>query len=311
VAARRVSSHGLETSVLTDVALPVALGIIMFGLGLGLSAEDFRRVARTPRAIVAGLLTQVVMLPLAAMGTAVLFFYAFDLDRELILGLLLLAACPAGTTSNLVTYLARADAALSVSLTTVNSLGAALTTPLVFLATTTLLLGEGREVDVSFVEMAGLVLALVVVPVLLGVLVRRWRPGFATRSDRAFRIASAALLALVVVGVLLQNREDLGSLAAASVPASLALNLLALAGGYAMARLFRLGLPQARAVAIETGFQNGTLGIAIAITQLDSARAAIVPGFYSLVMFGTGALLAWWWARDTRLREARAANPAA
>src|SRR5687768_13457409 len=121
-----MSSHGLETSVLTDVALPVALGIIMFGLGLGLSAEDFRRVARAPRASAAGLLAQLVMLPLAAMGTAVLCLYAIEFDTELVLCLLLLSACPAGTTSNLVTYLARADAALSVSLTTVNSLGAAI-----------------------------------------------------------------------------------------------------------------------------------------------------------------------------------------
>jgi BASS family bile acid:Na+ symporter len=299
-----MSSHGLETSVLTEVALPVALAIIMFGLGLSLTADDFRRVLRMPRAVAAGLLTQVVMLPLAAMATAYVAFHLIGFDTELVLGLLLLAACPAGTTSNLVTYLARADAALSVSLTTVNSLGAALTTPLVFLATTTLMLGDGRRVDVSFLDMASLVLALVVVPVAAGLLVRRWKPRFAVRSERAFRIASAALLALVIVGVLVDNREDLGSLAAQSVPASLLLNVLALGGGYLVARAFRLGLPQARAVAIETGFQNGTLGIAIAVTQLDSARAAIVPGFYSLVMFATGALLAWWWARDARAREA-------
>jgi BASS family bile acid:Na+ symporter len=301
---------GLETSVLTDVALPVALAIIMFGLGLGLSGDDFRRVLRMPRAVVAGLVTQVVLLPLAAMATATLFFFAFDLETELILGLLLLSACPAGTTSNLVAYLARADAALSVTLTTINSLGAAITTPLTFLATTSILLGEGRRVDVSFLDMAVLVLAIVVVPVVLGIGARRLWPRFATRSDKAFRIASAALLALVIVAVLVQNREDLGTLFVASVPASLALNALALAAGYAMARLLRLGLPQARTIAIETGFQNGTLGIAIAITQLDSARAAIVPGFYSLVMFATGAALAWWWARDTRLREADAAASA-
>lgn len=299
-----MSSHGIETGFLTDVGLPLALAVIMFGMGLGLSAADFRRVVRMPRAVIAGLLTQVVLLPLAAMGTAVLFFFAFDFDTELVLGLLLLSACPAGTTSNLVAYLARADAALSVTLTTVNSLGAALTTPLVFLTTTTLLLGEGERVDVSFVEMAVLVLAIVVVPVVLGIVARRYLPRFAARADRPFRIASAALLALVIVAVLVQNREDLGSLFIQSVPASLTLNALALAAGYFTARLFRLGLPQARTIAIETGFQNGTLGIAIAVTQLESARAAIVPGFYSLVMFATGALLAWWWARDTRRKEA-------
>lgn len=296
-----MSSHGLETSLLTDVALPAALAIIMFGLGLGLTGDDFRRVARMPRAVAAGLLAQVVWLPLAAMATATLFFELFDFDTELVLGLLLLSACPAGTTSNLVTYLARADAALSVTLTTINSLAAAVTTPLAFLLTTTVLLGDGERVDVSFLDMATLVLALVVVPVALGILVRRWKPRFADRSDRAFRVASAALLALVIVGVLVDNRAELGSLAAQSVPASLVLNLLALGGGYGTARLLRVGLPQARAVAIETGFQNGTLGIAIAVAQLDSARAAIVPGFYSLVMFATGALVAWWWARHARL----------
>ena len=291
----------LQTGVLTDVVLPLCLAVIMFGMGLSLSAEDFRRVLRQPRAIAAGLLTQVVILPLAAMATASAFFFLFDFDTELVLGLLLLASCPAGTTSNLVAYLARADAALSVSLTSINSLAAAITTPLVFLATTKLLLGEGRAVNVSFLEMAALVVLIVVVPVIIGLVVRRYRPRFATRADRPFRIASAALLALVILGVLVQNRAELGTLFIQSVPASLALNVLALAAGYWIARLFRLGYPQARAIAIETGFQNGTLGIAIAITQLDSARAAIVPGFYSLVMFATGAVVAWWWARHARL----------
>lgn len=297
-----MATGGLETSVLTEVGLPAALAIIMFGMGLSLSGDDFRRVVRMPRGVIAGLLAQVLVLPVAAVLTAFVFYAFFDLEDTLIVGLLLLSACPAGTTSNLVTWLARADAALSVSLTTVNSLGAAITTPIAFLATTTFLFGTGQVVSVSFAEMAALVVVVVALPVLLGLLVHTWKPGFAAKAERPFRIMSAVLLALVIVAVIFQNRADFFALARASVPAALVLNVLALAGGYWTARAFRLALPQARAVAIETGFQNGTLGIAIATAQLASPRAAIVPGFYSLSMFATGAVVAWWWARDAKRR---------
>ncbi|HWH09322.1 MAG TPA: bile acid:sodium symporter family protein [Candidatus Thermoplasmatota archaeon] len=302
-----MSSHGgLETSLVTDVVLPVALAVIMLGMGLSLTREDFRRVARQPRAVAVGLVAQVVALPLLAMGVAVAFHHLLGLPSILVMGLLLLACCPGGATSNLVTYLARADAALSVSLTAVNSLAAAVTTPLVFWATTTLVFGSPTAVQVSFVEMAGLVALMLVLPIGVGMAVRETRPAWAARAERPFKVASAAFLVLVVAGVVAQNRAEFWTLAAQSVPASVALNVLVLGAGLLLGRLAGLHRRQARAVAIEGAFQNGTLGIALAVGQLGSAQAAIVPGFYSLVMFLTGGALAYVWARDERRRAREA-----
>lgn len=299
-------ADGLATSVVTDVFLPLALAVIMFGMGMTLTTDDFRRVLRVPKAVAIGLAGHVLLVPLLAMGVVVAFHFAFGTRESILLGLLLLASCPAGTTSNVVTYLARADAALSVSVTTVNSLAAVVTTPLLFLGMTRLLLGDAATIEVSVLEMVGLVLAIVVVPIVLGLLVRRRWPRLALRAERPFRIASSLLLVLVIAVAVYENRVGFWGLAADSVPISLALNILALAGGFWLARLVGLGDFQARAVSIEAGFQNGTLGIALAVTQLDDPVAALVPGFYSLTMFVTGAMVAWWWARSTRRAEAKA-----
>jgi bile acid:Na+ symporter, BASS family len=304
-------AEGLASGVVTDVLLPLALAVIMLGMGMTLTADDFKRVLRAPKAVAAGLAGHVLLVPLLAMGVVAAFHYAFGTRESILLGLLLLASCPAGTTSNVVTYLARADAALSVSVTTVNSLVAVITTPLLFLGMTRFLLGDATSIEVSVLEMVGLVLAIVVVPIVLGLLVRRFRPRLALAAERPFRIASSLLLVLVIALAVYQNRVGFWGLAASAVPISLALNVLALAGGLLLGRLVGLVDFQARAVSIEAGFQNGTLGIALAVTQLDDAVAALVPGFYSLTMFVTGAGVAWWWARDTRRKEARAATAAA
>ena len=132
---------------------------------------------------------------------------------------------------------------------------------------------------------------------------RRARPRFALAAEKPFRIASSLLLVLVIAVAVYENRVGFWSLAADAVPISLALNVLALAGGLWLGRLVGLADFQARAVSIEAGFQNGTLGIALAISQLNDPVAALVPGFYSLTMFVTGAAVAWWWARDTRRKE--------
>ncbi|HLE97394.1 MAG TPA: bile acid:sodium symporter family protein, partial [Candidatus Thermoplasmatota archaeon] len=300
-----MAGEGLVTNALSDVVLPLALAVVMFGMGMSLTGADFARIARQPRAVAVGLVAQVLVLPVVAALVAVLFLRVFAWPDTLVLGLLLLACCPGGTTSNLVTWLARADAALSVTVTAVNSIASAITTPLAFLVLSRVVLGEGARVQVSFLEMAGLVVAVVVVPVVLGMLLRRVRPVWASRAERPMRLFSALFLALVIAGVIFANRADFWTLAARSVPAVLVLNILALGSGLVLGRLAGLSTAQERAVSIEVGFQNGTLGIAIAVGQLGSAEAAIIPGFYGLVMFATGGVLAWIWSRDVA-RQGRA-----
>lgn len=298
---------GVETGLMTDVLLPVALAVIMLGMGLSIRIDDFRRVVRQPKAFGFGLLAHAVVIPLIACAVGIAFHVLFDMRPILVLGLLLTACCPPGATSNLVTYLARADAALSVSITSVNSLVATITTPLAFLATTRLVFGTSSFIEIGFLEMAAEVGLMIVVPVLVGMAVARWRPSWATRSEKAFKVVSTAFLFLVIAGVILQNRAQLAALATATVPAALALNVLALGAGLGLAYLAGVGRRQARAISIEAAFQNGTLGIALAVGQLGSAEAAIVPGFYSLCMFATGGAVAWWWARDEKQRASEAA----
>lgn len=303
-----MATGGLETSFTTEVLLPIALAVIMLGMGLSIRVADFRRIARQPRAFAFGLLAHAVVVPLIACVVGIVFNRVFGLEPILVLGLILTACCPPGATSNLVTYLARADAALSVSITSVNSLAATITTPLAFLGATTLVFGSSSFIQVSFVKMAGEVALVIVMPVLVGMLIGHLRPSWAKRAATPSKIISTVFLFAVIAGVIAQNRGQFVELAVATVPASIALNVLALAAGLGLARIARLGRRQARAISIEAGFQNGTLGIALAITQLGSARAAIVPGFYSLCMFATGAFVAWWWARDEAHRSATVAR---
>ncbi len=300
-----MAQHGLESSLASDVLLPVALAVIMFGMGMTLTGKDFGRIARTPRSIATGLVGQWIALPLLAMFVAIVFHHVFDFSGTLVLGLLLLACVPGGPTSNLLTFLARADVALSVTLTSIVTLAGVLFVPLLFLGMTRLLFADAFVVTVPFLEMALLVLAILVVPVALGMLVRRFATSVALAAERPVRVASIVIFIGVVAGVIYANRADFWTLAAASVPAVLVLNLLALAAGLMLGRAARLPVDQRRTLAFEIGFQNGTLGITLAVLQLGSPQAAIVPGFYGLVMFLTGGALAWWWGREKSIRQGR------
>lgn len=290
-------ASGLETGILSDVFLPLSLAIIMLGMGLDLRVADFKRIGRMPRAVAAGLFGQLVLLPLAAMAVVALFIVVWDLSLPLAMGLLLLAAVPGGATSNLLTYLGKGDHALSITLTSIVSVGAVVLTPGVIYVTSWALFGDARFVEVSFAHMAQLVLAIVAIPVALGMGIRARWPRVRERMQRPMRIFGALVLALLIGLIIYQNRANFWEQAAVTVPAALTLNVLALAAGLWMG--WEAGLPedQRRCLAFEVGFQNGTLGIVLAVSQLGSSQAALMPAFYGLVMFFTGGALAAWWAR--------------
>lgn len=293
----QAAEEGLETGSMTDILLPAVLGLIMLGMGLGLRPSHFRLIVQKPKGVAAGLLGQLVLLPICGALVATVALVVFDVEPELALGLLLLAAVPGGATSNLLTWLARGDTALSVSLTAITSLFSFLLTPLVLFLTSLALWGQGESIRVDFVEVLKLTLGVVAGPVLIGMLLgTRW-PRLAEVTERPLRVFSMLFLALLIAGIIFQNREGFWGFAAATVPMGLALNVLALIAGFVTAAVFGLGDTQRRSVVIEVGFQNGTFGILLAVSQLDSARAALVPGFYSLVMYATGALVALSWGR--------------
>ncbi len=278
-------------SALTTVGLPAALAVVMLGLGLSLTIGDFGRVARRPVAVVAALVTQLVVLPLICFGLVI----AAGLDPLLAVGTMLLAASPGGTTANLFSHLFRGDVALNITLTAVNSVIAVVTLPVVVnlsLAYFRPVVEGGLGLDLSKTAQ---VFAVVLVPVVIGMLIRRASPTFADRADRPVRILSAVVLVVVIAGALLGERENLGEYLAAIGLVAVAFCLISLTLGYLVPRLLRVGHPQAVASAFEVGIHNSTLAIAVAVSVLQTERLAVPAAVYGVLMFplalGAGALL--------------------
>ena len=284
-------------SALTTVGLPVALAIIMLGLGLDLTVGDFRRIGRAPRAVAVALTCQVVLLPAICFGLVVLF----DLPALLGIGMLLLAASPGGTTANLFSHLFHGDVALNITLTAINTVLAVVTLPLI----TGLAIGWfGREDEVSMplVEIVE-VFALILLPVGVGMLVNARAPGFARRMDKPVRIGSAVILAVLVLGILLDQLESVGDyLADVGVIAAL-FCAISLVVGYVVPKAFGVTGPQAIASSMEVGVHNATLAIFVAVEVLDEVEISVPAAVYSLVMFVFAALWGMWVSRRVAARE--------
>ena len=269
----------MNDSALISIGLPIALAIIMFGLGLSLTPGDFRRVATSPRAVVVALVLQILVLPAVAFGLVI----AFNLDPLLAVGVMLLAASPGGTTANLLSHLFRGDVALNITLTAINSVLAAVSIPVItnlaisyFDADGTLGLQFGKVLQV---------IAIVIIPVVLGMFVRSKSPGFATRADRPVRIFSIAVLAIVALGAIFGERDNIldylqtvGAVTALFCLASLSL-------GYFVSRLLRLSKTQSIAASMEIGVHNTTIALTIALSVLDSVEVAIPAAIYSVFMY--------------------------
>ena len=266
-------------SALTTVGLPIALAIIMFGLGLGLAVDDFRRVGRHPRAVAVALGCQLILLPAICFGIVVLL----DLPPLLGIGMMLLAASPGGTSANLFSHLFRGDVALNITLTAINSVIALFTLPLV----TGLAIeyyDRGDDVSLPLSEVAS-VFAIVLVPVAIGMLVRAKSPAFAGRMDRPVRIGSAVILAVLVLGILVDQRENVsGYLADIGLAAGL-FCAISLVVGYVVPKAAGVKEEQAIASSMEIGVHNATLAIFVAVEVLDETEISIPAAVYSVFMF--------------------------
>ncbi|MGY1720282.1 bile acid:sodium symporter family protein [Blastococcus sp. SYSU DS0552] len=289
-------------SALTAVALPLALAVVMFGLGLSLTPGDFTRIARQPKAVVIALGLQLLALPVLCFGLVLLF----DLPPLLAVGMLLLAASPGGTTANLFSHLYRGDVALNISLTALNSVIAVVTLPVV----TNLAIGffepaAGGSLGLQFGKTLQ-VFAIVLVPVALGMLVRRSAPAFADRSDKPVRALSAVVLALVIVGTMVAERENIGGyLRDVGLPALL-FCLCSLAIGFAVPRLFGIARAQSIASSFEIGVHNSTLAIAVAVSVLGSVELAVPAAVYGVLMFPVAAAFGWVITRNRATAPGRA-----
>ena len=271
--------------VVTDIILPLALAFIMFVLGLGLTFDDFARVARKPRDFFIGATTQIVLLPVVAF----VLISIWSLPPELALGVMIIAAAPGGVTSNILTAFGRGDVALSISLTAVISLLSVITIPAVVVFSYAHLIG-GQAGDVSVAGTAVSVFVIVTVPVLIGLAVRRYAENIAIRIEPVARQISAGLFILVLAGAIFQERANIATYFAQAGLITLVLNLVMMALAYAIARMFASGPKQRVTIALECGLQNGTLAIAVAALLFDGGLATVPAATYSLIMFATALL---------------------
>jgi len=282
----------MEANFLTDVFLPLALFMIMLGMGLSLTLEDFKRVVIYPQAVGLGLVAQLMVLPIIGFAIASLF----PLEPELAVGVMILAACPGGPTSNLVTFLAGGDVALSVTLTAISSLITVFTIPLVVNFSMQTFLGQGTNLQLPFINTVLQIAVITLLPVTMGMVAKKYAPGIAAKADQPVKWLSLFFLAVIIAGVLLRERNNLISYVIDVGLVTLVLNVVTMALGYALATLAQLGEKRVTAITIEVGIQNGTLAIAIASssTLLNTPTMAIPAAIYSLLMFVTGAGFAWW-----------------
>jgi len=272
--------------ILAEVVLPLALAFIMFALGLGLTFDDFARVAKRPRDFFIGALLQIVLLPIVAF----LLVSIWPLQPELALGVMIIAAAPGGVTSNILTAFARGDVALSISLTAVISLLCVVTIPLIVVFSYAQLMGGETGQDISVGKTAISVFVIVTVPALLGLFVRRFAEKFALRFEPSARRISAGLFVLVLAGAIFQERDKITEYFAQAGLVTLVLNVVMMGLAYLIARLFASGLRQRVAISIECGLQNGTLAIAVATLLFGSGLAVVPAATYSLIMFATALI---------------------
>jgi len=269
---------------ISTMFLAASLIIIMLGMGLSLVMDDFKRIIIYPKAIFVGLVNQLILLPLIGFAIAI----SFPLTPEIAIGLMILAACPGGPTSNLISHLAKGDTALSVTLTALSSFITILTIPFIINFALIHFLDEGQMIQLDVVETITRIFIIIIIPIIIGMIVRRYREKFALRMANPVRKASGIVIALVIIGILIKERENIVSYFQQAGIVALVLNVATMLVGYYSAKLFKIKDRRAISISIESGIQNGTLAMTIAIVLLGSTELAITPAIFSLWMFFTG-----------------------
>ncbi len=274
-------------NILTQVFLPVALAIIMFSMGLGLTTGDFKQVVLKPKAFTLGLICQFITLPLIALAVAKFF----ALNNELAVGLMIIAVCPGGVTSNVYAKLSNADVALSIALTAVTSLASVLTIPFIVNWALTHYMGADSAVEMPIFKSIMGIFVITSLPVLAGMWLKHNKTQLADKWEKILSKVAVVLFVLIVVAAVLKERENFIPYMQMSGKATLLLNLATMVVAMIVAQVFRLPQNQGKTIMLECGIQNGTLAIMIAATFLNNQAMAIPGAIYSLQMFVTGALV--------------------
>jgi BASS family bile acid:Na+ symporter len=284
---------------ITQVALPIAIILIMIGVGLSLVPADFKRVFQQPKAFWVGAVCQMIILPLIAIAVIALT----GLEGELAIGLFILSLCPGGATSNVYSYLAKADVGLSVSLTAVIGMITPFTIPLLTVWAINFYGSEGENFELSIISTWFKLMAVTVIPVLIGMGVRAKWSDFAKRSEIYVSRFSIMVLVFVIISVCINLGDKLIGFAIATGPAVIILNLTTMTLGYFAGRFLLHREDQSRTITLEVGMQNGTLALLITSGILQTGGMSVAPTIYSLFMFLSASLFTYLVLRKDNLKK--------
>ncbi len=276
--------------MISKVFLPLSLAIIMLGMGMTLVPADFTRIIKFPRAVIIGLVNQLIFLPLIGFSLAIVF----DLTPVMAVGLMILATCPGGPTSNLITQVCKGNIALSVTLTAIASMVSIFMIPFI-LSYALAYFGAGTSVAIQLpiVDTILQIMVITVIPISIGMLIRKYKSRFSDSMEKPMRIASTVIFILVFIAVLAANYNLIGTAMKEVGLVALILNIVTMGLGYISAKLFNLDLKNAISITVECGIQNGTLAFVIATTILNNVEMGIPTAAYSIWMFITGGILMW------------------
>jgi BASS family bile acid:Na+ symporter len=268
--------------IVTKIA-PIVLAIIMLGLGLGLSIKDFTRILRNPGDFFVGFISQLVILPIIALGVALIL----NLSAPIAVGLMIIAAAPGGVTSNVLTKFADGDVALSISLTAIVSLISIISVPLVVINSANFL-GVEIAKDISMTGIALKMALVVTVPVILGMVIRGFAENFILSKISIINKLTGWLFIVVFAAIWIEEKDNIWTYLLEGGLAALILNVTMLVLAYFIAKKFVSGIPQQKCIALECGLQNGTLAVFVATLIFDDVAFMIPTGAYALLMYITG-----------------------
>ena len=278
------------TPIIGQILLPISLAIIMFGMGLSLVSGDFTRLFTYPKAVLVGLCNQLLFLPLIGFVIVVLF----GLNPSMAIGVMIISICPGGPTSNLITQVSRGNIGLSVTLTALSSLITVFTIPILLSKFIAYFSGDTDVViQIPILETMLQILVITVIPVSIGMMIRKRREAFALRMEKPMRTASTVLFVIIFLIIIIANKDNLiQAMKDVGLP-TLLLNLSTMGLGYLSAKLFGITGKSQISITIESGIQNGTLAFVIATTMLNNLEMGLPTGAYSIWMFLTGGILMW------------------
>ena len=278
------------TPIIGQILLPISLAIIMFGMGLSLVSGDFTRLFTYPKAVLVGLCNQLLFLPLIGFVIVVLF----GLNPSMAIGVMIISICPGGPTSNLITQVSRGNIGLSVTLTALSSLITVFTIPILLSKFIAYFSGDTDVViQIPILETMLQILVITVIPVSIGMMIRKRREAFALHMEKPMRTASTVLFVIIFLIIIIANKDNLiQAMKEVGLP-TLLLNLSTMGLGYLSAKLFGITGKSQISITIESGIQNGTLAFVIATTMLNNLGMGLPTGAYSIWMFLTGGILMW------------------